>query len=80
MHETADPGAALSTTLTLHDLELGLRQRADDQIRQALQIGALMIAGYRMGEIRERLELSPAEFKRAREWLSTAIEQTALDE
>ena len=65
-----------STRLVLHDLELQLRRRADQQVVNALRIGSLSLAGYQPGEIRKRLELSVDEFAGASKWLREAIMQS----
>jgi hypothetical protein len=49
-----DPGVVRSTLLVLHEAEIHLRQRAEQRIRYALQIGTLQLAGYNGPEIRER--------------------------
>ncbi len=69
-----------SAPIVLHDLEIHLRTRADQAIRHALQIGTLRMAGYRAGEIRERLMLTPGEYRQAAEWLKDALAQIRRDE
>ena len=71
-----DPAAERSATLVLHDAELHLRRRADKRIRDALQIGALQMAGYKAREIRDLLEMTASDFKSAHTWLADAISAT----
>jgi hypothetical protein len=73
MDQREDPATALTATLALQDLRLALRPRAEGQVRRALQVAVLMLAGYRHGETRARLGLSAAEYKDARAWLREAL-------
>jgi hypothetical protein len=61
------------TGLFMHDIELRLRRRADKKIRHALQIAALLIEGYRPGEIRRRLGIDATQYARAHRWLTDAL-------
>ena len=70
MSATTEPGA---DPLLDEDLRSILSTRAERKVRMALQIKELLIAGYRPGEIRELLSLTPKEYARATEWLQDAL-------
>ena len=75
--EDDDTGPLESAAILLHGTKLHLRRRADKQIKDALQLGALQLGGYKPAEIREILGLTAVEYREALGWLQEAIRLTS---
>jgi hypothetical protein len=66
-------------SLVMHDIEIRLRARADEKVKNALRIGYLRLAGHTPAESRCILGLTTERYDRAVEWLGSAMASGAAD-
>ena len=73
----ADDSLDADPVLLMHDLEAALRRLAEDQVRCALQVGALKIAGHSRAEILGQLSITARDYTSAVAALRAALTNEA---